>query len=292
MANSQLTAYASAQLDKGVSREAISQSLVGAGWMQADVDAALAEVMAQRPGVAAPAQPVQVAQPAVQPIQAAVQPVHPAAQTVQPVTQPIAAVTPAQSVTPASFFATTPAMTVGAPEIKHGHSLRWLFILVAILLALGIIGAAAYMLMGGTADVPLVQGPDANQLATVTQERDQLKAEVAKLSDDQQLFEAEVSLFQATTTPSLAVTIPGRLATTTAGAWTLTTAHNIVLTLSNSSAIGTSLAPFRDAEVTLTGTHAPGSTLLKVTAINGTALSAATTTPATAPASTSSVGTR
>lgn len=284
MANSQLTAYATAQLDKGVSREAITQALVGAGWMQADVDAAVSEVMQQRSGTmnvavtpgASPTVTVSQTQPAASPSLEAT------TTTVTATTTPAGQST---SVTPASFFATTPSMSMDATATQPKKSLTWLFVLVGILLALGIIGGAAYAFLGTPADTSLLPGASADELATTQQERDQLRTEVSTLTADRTTYESELALFVATTSASVTHTVSGRIATTTAGAWTLTTPHGIVVTVSNAkdAAVAAALAPLKDADASLTGTHAPGSTLLKVTAINGTAIVAATTTSTTTP---------
>ncbi len=286
MANSQLIAYASAQLDKGVPREAIAQALVGAGWQQADVDAAITEVMAQR--ASAPAETLSVAPVTASPTAVAeTQPVmtSPVAEAAAPVTAtaPETAATTAP-LTP-SFFATTPSLSMDEASATPKRS-PWLLIVLGIALALAIIGAVAYVLMGGT-PAP-ASNPD--ELATLQQENAQLKATVATLTENQSKMESELAFFVSTTTPSVTSSVAGRLSTTDAGAWILTTAHNIVITVSNAkeAALAAALPPFKDAEVTLTGTHAPGSTLLRVTAINGTVIqsvtaAAATTTTSTPP---------
>jgi hypothetical protein len=46
------------------------------------------------------------------------------------------------------------------------------------------------------------------------------------------------------------------------------------------------LAPLAGAEVELTGSHAPASTLLKITAVNGAAIVVPTAAPTVAPATT------
>lgn len=289
MANTQLTAYASAQLDKGVSREAITQALIGAGWMQADVEAAVAEVMQQRGGgtsvASAPVTETVVAQAQPEMTQPVMQ--QPMAQqpmtTVTTTTSP--SVQPAGAVTPASFFATTPSMSMDATTTTAPkRSLTWLFVLVGILLAIGIIGGAAYALLGGSTDIE-IPGANADELATLQQERDQLRAQVDSLTDNQAKTEAELALFIPAPTPTVEHTIGGRLSTSTAGAWIITTAHGIIVTISNAKEAGVTeaLTPLKDAEVTITGTHAPGSTLMKVSAINGVAIvapAAATTTTA------------
>lgn len=291
MANSQLTAYASAQLDKGVSREAITQALVGAGWMQADVDAAITEVMQQRggtmnvsvtPGIS-PTVTVSQTQPAATPD------LSPVTTTVtasaSPVTvasvSPTASVSPAASVNASSFFASTPSMTMDTATVAPRRSLTWLFVLVGIILALGIIGGGAYAFLGsGNVVTPTA---DPNELATAQQERDQLRAEVETLNKSKMALEKELSFFAATTTNPVTHDVAGKLSTTTTNAWIVTTPNGIVVTVANakSANVAAALAPLKDADVTVTGTHAPGSTLLTVTAVNGIAIQAASATTTT-----------
>lgn len=294
MANPQLTAYVSAQLDKGVTREAITQALTGAGWMQTDVEAAVTEVMSQRSGAmnvavtpgAAGANPTVV----VSQVQPATQTAEATLTTVTATTAPVT--NPATTVTPASFFATTPMTTsMGAETTEPKKSLTWLFVLVGILLALGILGGLAYAyLMNGSSNVTDLTSADAaaQELMTVQQERDQLRSDASVMADNIRSLENELSLFQTTTTAAIPVTIRGTLSTTTAGAWILTTPRNIVVTVSNGKDAGVvaALTPLKGAEVELTGTHGPVSALVKVTAVNGTAIAApaATTTVSTAPA--------
>lgn len=292
MANSQLIAYASAQLDKGVTREVVAQALVGAGWQQADVEAALAEVMAQR--AAAPAATLNVS-PVAGPettVASAVQPVVSAPADVMEAASPAAATAPATiaPVTP-SFFATTPSMSMDAVA-EPKRSMSWLIVLLGIVLALAIVGAVAYVLMSGSSAAPASSNPD--ELATIQQERDQLQATVTSLTENQTKLENELAFFAATTTTSVTSTVSGRLSVTAAGAWILTTPHEIVITVSNAkdAPVADALPPFKDADVSLTGTHAPGSTLLRVTAINGTAIEAAAPASASTTASTTPPGTR
>lgn len=274
MANTQLIAYVTAQLDKGVAREAITQALIGAGWLPADVESAVTEVVQQRGATG------------VSPV-AATQPVasfSPAATTATTTTT--TTTSPASSVTPASFFATTSAASsfdanAGGVVNQPKRSLTWLFILVGIILALGIIGGLVYAFMGGATAAPITEiGGGDQALLTTQQERDQLRAEVNTLSQSVTEMTNELSIFQATTTVAVPLTIKGTLSTTTANAWTLTTGHAIVLTISNAkdAAVAAALTPLKGAVVELTGTHAAGSTLLKVTAINGSAIT--TSTPA------------
>lgn len=293
MANSQLTAYVSGQLDKGVSREAITQALLGAGWVQADVEAALTEVMATRPTQAA-TNPVVAAMETTAPSTVGVNTVGMASQaSVQPVvsTNPVAVSQPitvqepqtvnnaANAVTPASFFATSPATgdttaTVTTTEPKK--SLTWLFILVGILLALGIIGGAAYAFLGNTSAADII-APAANvqqDLMAAQQERDQLKADMTKITEQIALLENEIALFVPSTAPSVDFTIRGTISTTTTNTWVLTTARGIVLTIANAkeAAVAAALAPLRGADAEISGNHAPASTQVKVTAINGIAI--------------------
>jgi|GEM_PF-5731637 len=286
MANSQLTAYVTAQLDKGVSRDAITQALIGAGWVQADVEAAVGEVMQQRAGGAS-VQPVETASAAqpfqAQPLQqpAAAQPIsyaatEPAASTV---TSPATA-----TVTPASFFATSSSTPIdGSVALAPKRSMAWLFILVGIILALGIIGGVVYaFFLSGSADLPSVtdQNAQGQQLQTLQQERDQLQGQVSGLTASVTDLENQLGIFVPSTSATVPLTIRGNLASTTASSFTLETSRGIVLTVSNGkdASVAAVLAPLVGAEVELTGTHAPGSTLLKVTAVNGSAI------PDTAPA--------
>jgi hypothetical protein len=284
MANTQLIAYVTAQLDKGVAREAITQALIGAGWLPADVESAVTEVVQQRGAAGVSA--VAATQPATS--------YSPAATTATTTTT--TTTSPVSSVTPASFFATTSAAssydaTATAAATQPKRSLTWLFILVGIILALGIIGGLVYAFMGGSSAAPTADSTGADQaLITTQQERDQLRAEVATLSDNVTAMTNELSIFQATTTVAVPLTIKGTLTTTTANAWILTTDHGIVLTVSNAkdAAVAAALTPLKGAVVELTGTHASGSTLLKVTAVNGSAI---TTAVPAATTSTTKVGT-
>ncbi len=263
MANSQLTAYVTAQLDKGVSRDAIAQALIGAGWMQADVDAAVSEVVAQRataatsPAASAPAQPV--------------------------VEQSYAASSPAastSSVTPASFFSTTGSTPVdGSIAIAPKKSMAWLFILVGVILAIGIVGGIVYaFFMGGSADLPTVtdQSSASQQLSTLQQERDQLQGQVSSLTTTVTDLENQLGIFKNSSEQTVPLTIRGTLSTTTANVYTLRTNRDIVLTVANATnaAVAAALSPLVGAEVELSGTHAPVSTLLTVTSVNGTAIQA------------------
>lgn len=284
MANSQLIAYVTAQLDKGVSRDAITQALLGAGWMQADVESAVNEVVTSRGS----ASPTVVA--AVEPAQS-VQPV----QSVQPIVggasfgaaQPAATTSPVSSVTPASFFSTTGSTPVdGSIAIAPKRSMTWLFILVGVILAIGIVGGLIYSFMSGGSDLPTVVDPGQDQqLSTIQQERDQLQGQVTTLTASVTDLENQLGIFKTSTEATLPLTIRGTLATTTANVYTLRTSRDIVLTVSNAkeAAVAAALAPLVGAEVELAGTHAPVSTLLKVTAVNGSPIAAAgaatTTTP-------------
>lgn len=285
MANTQLTAYVSAQLDKGVSREAITQALIGAGWMAADVEAAVGEVVTQRGGATS----VSVTGGANPAVTVQTQPAQglggqPATTTVTTSTSPAGSFAP---VTPASFFATTPSTPVdGSIALKPHRSMSALYLVVGVLLAIAIIGGLAYaFLMGGEPETAVADPATAQQLATLQQERDQLKANADTLTASVRDLENQLGIFAATTTASLPLTIRGTLATTTAGTFTLTTSHDIVLTVSNgtTATVAAALTPLRGAEVELTGTHAPASTALRVTAVNGA--------PIAAPAATSTATT-
>jgi TolA-binding protein len=272
MANSQLTAYVTAQLDKGVSRDAIAQALIGAGWMQADVDAAITEVVQQRASSAtSPA--------AASPVAAAAQP----AVTEQSYTaaQPAAS---SNAVTPASFFSTTGSTPVdGSIAIAPKKSMAWLFILVGVILAIGIVGGIVYaFFMGGSADIPTITDQNSGQqLSTLQQERDQLQGQVSELSSNITDLENQLGIFKTSTDATVPLTIRGTLATTTANVYTLRTNRDVVLTVANATnaAVAAALSPLVGAEVELSGTHAPVSTLLTVTSVNGSPIQTAPATP-------------
>jgi len=113
----------------------------------------------------------------------------------------------------------------------------------------------------------------------------QLTAQVAELKN-------ELSIFHATTSASVPLTIEGTLQLNAAKVFTLTTAENILLAVSNSkeAKVVSALTPLVSTKVTLSGTHAPLSTQLKVTAVNGSPFvdATATSTPATSTSSATS----
>lgn len=260
--------------------------------MQADVEAAVTEVMQQRSG-AASSPDMSATQPAAmtsspmeQPASAQPMTAGPATYTTTTVTAPDTAsftTSPAaaSTVTPASFFATTASTPVdGAIAMEPKRSMTWLFILVGVILALGIAGGVVYaFFMGGSADLPIVtdQNAQSQQMQVLQQERDQLQGQVSSLTSNMTDLENQLGIFRPSTAASVPLTIRGTLSSSTTGTFMLKTSRDIMITVSNSKEAGvvSTLSPLVGAEVELTGTHAPASTLLKVTAINGTAVPAA-----------------
>lgn len=187
MANQQLTTYIKAQLDKGVVKDAIATALLGAGWMQSEIDAAFTEVS----GAAAPAVAAQgaVSQPSTMTQTVSTQPV-----TATEAATTYAAAQPATSTVTQSASATNPFLSQtnrtssldsssvfaqpDAEAAMPSHTSRYVLIGIVVAAVIVIAGGLYWYLTGANS----IEAPAADQtqdIQRLTQENEQLKAQVS-----------------------------------------------------------------------------------------------------------------
>jgi hypothetical protein len=302
MANQQLVDYINAQRAKGVGRDAINAALIGAGWNQADVSAAMDSVFpATTPGVAAvPGSMARSTAPfSTTPGASSTAgfSTGPVAFSPQP-SKPVSSIgSPMGSSLPSSFSAprTTPvtAADLSAPQEHHLSKPLIAAIIVVVLL---VIGGLAYWYFGNSTPTPAAPGvastASTGNTDQVTQANSQLQSQVTQLQAQVTNDENQLSIFAATTTKEVPLTIHGTLQqASSTKVFTLTTDRNIILVVSNSKdpKVVSALGSLVGTTVELTGTHPPVSALLKVTAVNGNLVNppvVATSTTSTAPAAT------
>ncbi len=279
MQNQQLVDYVKQQIQGGVAIDAIKKALLDAGWPAQDVeDSMKAATPASGTAAAVTTQPIVAAQKKIDPV---------AALGGSPETHPLSSGASSKT----TFFADGPHVAA-SQEHSWGRVATGVMGVIIVLL-LAIIGYMYYSLNGKVATVSGQNASSASetqglqaQLTKIAQDKTDLTNQIQGLTADNQALMSEVGLFvpQATSTT---VTIKGTLATTSMG-YVLTTPHMIVLTVKNSkdAKVDVTLKPLVGKMTELTGTHKSGVLEITVTAVNGMAPGAASTS--TAPLATSS----
>ena len=305
MANQQLVDYINAQRAKGVSRDAINAALLGAGWSAADVTGAMDQVFGA--AVAAPATPSMgaaasssgigsyAAPKTVQPFGSAAPsgPVSFQPKTTAPVSSPFGSSLPTSFTAPSTASASAASFESDAPTEHHLSKPLIAAVIVVVLL---LIGGLAYWYFGSSATAPSAPSGQLDQTAfdALTQNNNELKTQVAQLTTKSANAENQLSLFASTTTREVPFTVRGTVQQSPAKVFTVTTDHNIVITVANSkdAKVIAALTPLVGTTAEVQGTHPPVSAQLTLTAVNGAPLTvpvAATTTSATTATSTTTV---
>lgn len=288
MANAQLVDYVKQQLKKGIAKEAILKALKDVGWPDAEISAAMAEADA-------PANST----PSATAIPVASSPSQAAAQSAQPVvTQQVSspAATAAASGDSGMTFKINEIMmspSANPDKLALPKQKAKLLPLVIILafVALAGVGAAIYFFLQGregadklTSLNERIKGMEAN-LTLLSQAKQDLEAKLAAATQDKEALNAELAPFVSTepfqsSTPELPVTIKGLLSGGDNRTFAITTAAKITFYVKNwkDKGVDAALRPNLGKEVTLSGTHAPGSIEITVTDINGTTIQFSTST--------------
>jgi hypothetical protein len=265
MANQQLIDYIKQQMQLGVPKDSIKQTLVTSGWPEGDIQEGFTAI----------------AGPAVSQPQASASVVS----AVQPVTSDIRE--PAQS-SPAIRKAEStfqPKMESYVPsEIKPQASGRGMrsFVLPGVmgLAIVGLLAATGYLytqnssLSGDISSRSLSNSDLSVQLSAAMQEKTNLATDVAKLKDEAADANSHFILLidsGATSSPPVSISIRGTLKGDDKTPYTLTTSKGLIVGLRNHRAanVASTLKPLAGTSVLISGTAIPGSKEVLVQSVNG-----------------------
>jgi outer membrane murein-binding lipoprotein Lpp len=306
MANQQLVDYINAQRAKGVSRDAINAALLGAGWSSTDVTQAMDAVFgAATAASVSPVAPAGAATPSTSSASAgaffSAKPAQPQSgvmgtgpvsfqpKTTTPVSSPFGSSTPSSFSAPSGSKATTVFSASASDDISSGHHISKPIIAAVIVVVLLLIGGLSYWYFGSSATPsPQAGTVDQTSFDALTQTANELRAQIGQLTTNAANAENQLSIFAATTTKEIPLTVRGTVQLSAAKVFTLTTDHNILITIANSkdAKLVTVLTPLVGTTVELQGTHPPVSASLTVIAVNGAPLVAPTPAPTSTPATT------
>ncbi len=308
VANQQLKDYISQQSKLGVSKDAMKSALLGAGWNESDVTQAINEYEAGTQ--AAPAQPVAAVQPMQQPVQQPASQVSGIAATIAG-TKPAAPFMTSDIFQPkgeAVFKASAPgqpsspaaqkpaAISMGAePGKKKGNILTIALAAVSVLL----LGGNVYFYFQSAApraQTPSITGTGTGQqqeaqIASLTSDKNSLSQQVDTLNKTMADLSGQIAIFEpapTSTITSVNFDVSGMLGGGGKVLYSLTTSRNIVLSVKNSkdAKVDAALKDLVGKQVSLQGTHQPGSTSLTVVSVNNQPVDmpavATSTTPAAA----------
>jgi cell division protein FtsB len=304
MVQESLVEYISSQLKLGVARATVKSALIGAGWADADVEDTLKKVEgAAKP--AAPAAPAMAAKPSpafVSPSQLG-KPSDAQAIRVSDLLSASSAASPSKpslTITPAMSSSAVKNQTTAKPTMmkdmavatqpmkKGGSAAMKIIAIVVIVILAGLSGYFFWQNMALASKVTSLNSMSTSitdsvtsltsQVAALNASSSALSAEVTSLTAENTDLKANLSF--ATVPPlsagaptSETVSLTGAL-TGTKTSFTLTTQYGVIAFVANAktAAVAAALSPLltsTSTQVTLTGTHVPGSQYLTVTAVNG-----------------------
>lgn len=318
--NQQLKDYISQQTKLGVSKDAMRSALLGAGWNESDVTQAITEA---ETGTQAAA--VQPAQPTQQPVQQPSSPVSGIAATISGV-KPAAPFMTSDIFQPkgeAVFKSSAPGQPAGSaaqkpavvsmnaePGKNKGNVLTIALGVISVLL----LGGNVYFYFQSTAkqpQAPAAAGTGTSQqqealIASLTSDKNTLTQQVDTLNKTMADLSGQLAIFEpaaTSTITSVSFDVSGTLGGGGKVLYSLTTSRNIILSVKNSRDVKVEAA-LKDSvgkQVSLQGTHQPGSTSLTVVSVNNQPVDApvvatsttraATTTTTVAPAAAATPGT-
>lgn len=266
MVNQPLVDYIKQQAEGGVSADVVRKALLDAGWPEGDVsDSMTAALPAAAPSLG---------------------PQEPAAEAFDPVAAMGAAST--GGVVFGGAAATEPVSKERFFDDSHleehhrpAASRIAMLVMGALIIVLG--GTLAYIYLSLNGKLSLAAGEsatNANQASTLrsqaqklAEEKNELAGRVQTLSGEREALMEEVMFFavSATATSSEAAAAIRGTITAANGVYTLTTPHNIRITVKNSKDVRVDggLKPLIGSTATLTGTRRPGLAEITVTGING-----------------------
>jgi hypothetical protein len=289
MANQQLIDYIKQQMQLGVPKDSIKQTLVTSGWPEGDIQEGFT-------AIAGPA--------VIQPQASA-----PAVSVAQPVTSDIREPAQSSPVARRAESAFQPKMESYVPsEITSQGSKRGMrsFVLPGImgLLIVGLLAATGYLytqnssLSGDISKRSLSNSDLSVQLSAAVQEKTNLATDLAKLKDEAADANSHFVLLLgsgASSTPAVAISIRGTLKGDDKTPYTLATSKGLTVGLKNYKAVNVAnvLKPLVGTSVLISGTAVPGSKEVIVQSVNGTPIAeelpvpppaASTSTPSSTPA--------
>jgi hypothetical protein len=291
MANSQLVDYARQQLKKGIAKDAVLKALKDVGWPDAEITSAMSEAEGQTTAPAAttnPVTPVASAQPTVAAQPAAAMP----AQFTQPIAQS------ASASGDMAFKINEIMMTPGTSPDKLALPKEKSKLLPAVIglavLSVAAVAAAGYFYFQGSGASDEITSLNErmkglnSQMSLLSQQKQDSDAKVATLTQDKETLTAELAPFVSSapfqsSTPELPVSIKGNLSGGDNRTFAITTPGKITFYVKNwkDKAVDAALRANLTKDVTVAGSHAPGSIDITVTEVNGTTIqfTTATSTP-------------
>lgn len=289
--NPQLKDYIDQQTKLGVSKDAVKAALLGAGWQSSDILEAMGGSAAPA-AVSMPVQPKDKAPESVKPI--GITPVQTKPSSTSFVASDIfrptkdepmfqsragADLKPVSPDKPqAVSLASSKKSFSGESRLKK-YALPETIGLIAILF----MGAAVFFYIQNADLASKVaaanQGSGASQaaLTSLTAEKTDLTNQVASLNQTIADLANQLSLFavpaNASATQEFSITIKGMLGGGGKSPYSLMTNKDILVAVKNSAdpKVNAALKPLLGAEVEISGTHAPRSNSVTVTAVNGAA---------------------
>ncbi len=287
MQNQQLVDYIKQQLQGGVQKDAVKKALLDAGWPQADVDdsvkaaepAGAAAAATTSPAVASPGFNLAASMTA-------------GGQGAQKGAADVKSFAPKE--TAIKSFGTPDGQDDDGEKPRHSWTRIAMSVMGAVIVIL--LGAMGYVYYSLNGKISAASGESASaagqaqtlqqQLLKFTDDNAALSSQIATLRQENQGVMDELLFFSPDKDPAADYSLTGAIGGTT-GAYTLTTAHHILISVKNSkdAKVIAALGPLVGQNAMLTGKRTPGIPEITISAVNGAALVAATTTP---PAATSS----
>ncbi len=311
VANQQLKDYISQQTKLGVSKDAMRSALLGAGWNESDVTQAMTESeVGTQAAAAQPAQPVQPAvsaQPIQQPVQQPSSPVSGIAATISGM-KPAAPFMTSDIFQPkgeAVFKSSAPgqpavqkpaAVSINAePGKNKGNVLTIVLGVISVLL----LGGNVYFYFQSTAkqpQAPAITGTGTGQqqeaqIASLTTDKNTLTQQVDTLNKTMADLSGQLAIFEPASTStitSVSFDVSGTLGGGGKVLYSLTTSRNIILSVKNSkdAKVEAALKDLIGKQISLQGTHQPGSVSLTVVSVNNQPVDAPVVATSTTPAAT------
>lgn len=289
MANAQLVDYAKQQLKKGIAREAVLKALKDVGWPEAEITAAMAE-----------AEGGAGTSPAVMQVATSVQPAASVGQAVQAAQTTVAVAESDMSFKINEIMMSPSAATSDKVALPKGKSKLLPLVIILSFVSLAAIGAAGYFFMQGkdggdkmTSLNEKMKGMEAN-LTLLSQAKQDLEGKIAALTQEKEVLNAELAPFVSSepfqsSTPELPLTVKGILSGGDNRTFAVTTPSKVTFYVKNwkDKGVDAALRPNLGKEVTIGGTHAPGSVEFTATDINGTTIQFSSTTSTTSTPTTS-----
>ncbi|MDP2598573.1 MAG: hypothetical protein Q8P49_01950 [Candidatus Liptonbacteria bacterium] len=277
MVNPQLVTYCESQMKLGATKDEIKSALIAAGWPAADVEDSLASVQAA-PERNAPAQAAPAQKQATISVSDLISNSSLAAAPVKTEISPIGGKGKAgmefeekSSVSPKSRASLITQIVLGLVAVICAGGAVYFYMQNRTLQEKNALLSAASDSMGGeVADLN-------SQIGTLTKERDELKSQVATLSDANAVFLAELAFFavppsSASSTGEVAFDFTGTIGGGGKTRYTVTDANGVKINVINSTdaKVIEALKPLLGTSAKVSGTHLLGSNGVTVTGVNGT----------------------